>query len=111
MTSLRGLVGRGWIALESRANEAVRGARQWALGGVATIDDEARIYASARLEPLSRDPSSIVIGGHTHVRGQLLTAAHGGRIVIGEWGYIGEGTRIWSAAEVTIGDRVLVSHG
>lgn len=34
----------------------------------------------------------------------------GGRIEIGEWGYLGENSRIWSAASVKIGDRVLISH-
>ncbi len=37
--------------------------------------------------------------------------AHGGRILFGEWCFVGEGTRVWSASSVTIGDRVLISHG
>jgi acetyltransferase-like isoleucine patch superfamily enzyme len=44
------------------------------------------------------------------ILGELLTFAHGGRIQIGEWCYVGEGTRIWSALCVTIGDRVLIAH-
>jgi acetyltransferase-like isoleucine patch superfamily enzyme len=40
----------------------------------------------------------------------LLVFAHGGRITIGEWCYVGEGTRIWSAGSIVLGDRVLVSH-
>ena len=35
---------------------------------------------------------------------------HGGRISIGEWCYVGVGTRIWSAISIEIGDRVLISH-
>ena len=31
-------------------------------------------------------------------------------IKIGDWVFIGGGTRIWSAAEIVIGDRVLISH-
>jgi len=76
-----------------------------------TIDPTARLLIEARVEALAGDAGSIVIGAHTHVRGRLLTAAHGGRIVIGAWCYVGEQTRIWSAAEVVIGDRVLISHG
>ncbi len=36
--------------------------------------------------------------------------AHGGRISIGEWCYVGVGTRIWSGASIDIGNRVLISH-
>lgn len=39
-----------------------------------------------------------------------MTFAHGGQIRIGEWCYVGEGTRIWSAASIEIGNRVLISH-
>jgi acetyltransferase-like isoleucine patch superfamily enzyme len=44
------------------------------------------------------------------ILGELLTFAHGGQIQIGAWCYVGEGTRIWSASRVTIGDRVLIAH-
>ena len=39
-----------------------------------------------------------------------MTFGHGGRISIGEWCYVGEDTRIWSAISIEIGDRVLISH-
>jgi acetyltransferase-like isoleucine patch superfamily enzyme len=52
----------------------------------------------------------IIIGAHTHVRGELMVFAHGGRISIGDYCYIGEGTRIWSAKSIHIGNRVLISH-
>ena len=42
--------------------------------------------------------------------GELMTFAHGGEIKIGEWCYVGEGTRIWSAGSIEIGNRVLISH-
>ena len=35
---------------------------------------------------------------------------HGGQISIGEWCYVGVGSRIWSAGSIEIGDRVLISH-
>jgi acetyltransferase-like isoleucine patch superfamily enzyme len=54
--------------------------------------------------------SSIRIGRNTHIRGELLTFGHGGRISIGEYCYIGEQTRVWSGTSIRIGDRVLVSH-
>ena len=39
-----------------------------------------------------------------------MTFGHGGEISIGEWCYVGEDTRIWSAASISIGNRVLISH-
>ena len=39
-----------------------------------------------------------------------MTFGHGGEIRIGEWCYVGEGTRIWSAGSIEIGNRVLISH-
>ena len=53
----------------------------------------------------------IKIGNHTHIDGELFVFAHGGRIQIGDWCFIGPESRIWSAAEIIIGDRVLISHG
>jgi acetyltransferase-like isoleucine patch superfamily enzyme len=50
------------------------------------------------------------VGERTVVAGQLQTFGHGGRIEIGDWCYVGEGTRIWSAASIRIGHRVLISH-
>ncbi|MEO6951256.1 MAG: acyltransferase [Polyangia bacterium] len=111
MSPLRRLLARGWFVVERRAHGLLGDARQWLLGGLASIDDTATLHLSARIEPFSGDPTSIVVGANTHVLGQLLTTAHGGRIVIGQWGYIGEGSRIWSAEAVVIGDRVLISHG
>ena len=36
---------------------------------------------------------------------------HLGNIEIGETCYVGENSRIWSAASITVGNRVLISHG
>ena len=56
----------------------------------------------------SRD--AIVIGDYSWIAGQLLVFGHGGHIAIGDFSYIGEGTRIWSAASVKIGSRVFLAH-
>jgi acetyltransferase-like isoleucine patch superfamily enzyme len=40
-----------------------------------------------------------------------MTFAHGGKIEIGSWCYVGENSRIWSASLVQIGNRVLIAHG
>ena len=45
-----------------------------------------------------------------HVRGELLTFWDTGRIRLGQWCYVGDGSRIWSQASIEIGDYVLISH-
>jgi acetyltransferase-like isoleucine patch superfamily enzyme len=77
---------------------------------VCTISATAKIYASARIENLMKSRESIVVGHFSHIRGELLTFAHGGKIKIGEYCYLGENSRIWSALNVVIGNRVLISH-
>jgi acetyltransferase-like isoleucine patch superfamily enzyme len=57
-----------------------------------------------------KDPAAIRIGRMTHIRGELLTFAHGGCIAIGEYCYLGEASRIWSARSIRIGNRVLIAH-
>lgn len=54
---------------------------------------------------------SIDVGAHSIVGGQLLVFPDKGRIRIGDHCFIGEATRIWSAFDVSIGHRVLISHG
>lgn len=68
------------------------------------------LYDSAIIINNLHDASRITIGACTHVKGELLTFGHGGKIAIGEFCFIGEQTRIWSAKEITLGDRVLISH-
>lgn len=76
----------------------------------AQVDPTATLHPTVEIVNLRRERSEIVVGAHTHVRGQLLTFWDGGRIRIGDWSYIGEGTRIWSQSEVVIGDYVLIAH-
>lgn len=70
----------------------------------------ARLGWRARIRNAYGDRDRIRIGDGTLVQGELLVFAHGGRIEVGEWCFVGEGTRIWSAAEIILEDRVLVSH-
>jgi acetyltransferase-like isoleucine patch superfamily enzyme len=57
-------------------------------------------------------PSSIAIGDHGLIRGEVLVFAHAGRIKIGDWFYLGPYSTIWSSDPdgIEIGDRVLVSY-
>jgi len=68
------------------------------------------MHPTARTQNILGQPEAIVVGAHTHVRGELLTFWNSGKIQIGEWCYIGEGTRIWSQASVSIGNYVLIAH-
>jgi acetyltransferase-like isoleucine patch superfamily enzyme len=70
----------------------------------------AVLGSNARIRNIRGDVDKIVVGAHSRILGELLTFAHGGDIRIGEWCYVGEGARIWSAASIDIGDRVLISH-
>lgn len=76
----------------------------------AIIDSSVTLHPSARIDNILRKPEAIAIGAHTHVRGELLTFWNAGKITIGEWCYIGEGTRIWSQSSIAIGNYVLIAH-
>jgi acetyltransferase-like isoleucine patch superfamily enzyme len=72
------------------------------------LGQHAVVGNTARIKNASGDSGKIVIGPYTYVLGELFTS--GGEIRIGQWCYIGEASRIWSAASIVIGDRVLISH-
>src|SRR4051794_10499606 len=76
----------------------------------AIVDPTVTLHPTAEVDNASRKREAITIGAHTHVRGQLFTFWNGGRITIGRWCYIGEGTRIWSQSSVSIRDYVLIAH-
>lgn len=82
-----------------------------AFGREACVAPDALVFPEARVSNLAGDPQRIRVGGDTAVRGELLVFAHGGDIGIGRHCYVGEGSRLWSAEGIAIGDRVLISHG
>lgn len=66
---------------------------------------------SARIIDTNRGgPCRVRVGSHCRIEGELLVFAHGGTISIGDWCFIGPGTRIWSGKSITLGNRVLVAH-
>jgi acetyltransferase-like isoleucine patch superfamily enzyme len=73
-------------------------------------DKTTRIRFGARVINNARDPARIRLGPNTVIDGELMVFPHGGQITIGEWCYVGPGTRIWSGANITIGSRVLIAH-
>ena len=69
----------------------------------------SKIYADANISnngPLD----DMVIGDNSHIKGELLILGHGGKIIIGDYCFIGPNTRIWSGELIEIQDRVLISH-
>ena len=70
----------------------------------------ARLGRTARIINIGRHSNQIDIGSGSVINGELLVFAHGGSIHIGEWCFVGEGARIWSAGMIDIGHRVMISH-
>lgn len=68
-------------------------------------------HSSARIHNIKGKREAIRIGAHSHLLGELLIFAHGGEIRIGSHCFVGEQSRIWSAGKISLGDRVLISHG
>lgn len=75
-----------------------------------TSDRTAVFYKTASVVNNLGKPEAISIGPFTHIRGELLTFGHGGKIRIGGYCYVGDGSRVWSAKSINIGNRVLISH-
>ena len=74
------------------------------------IDPSSSISKEGIIDNLQDNSSSIVLGAHTHCRGRLLVYAHSGKVVMGDWCYVGVRSEIWSMNSITIGNRVLISH-
>ena len=99
-----------WLARVARRMDWARIQSDRHVPRCATIDASATLHPTAVIDNIHADPQAIAIGAHTHVRGQLLTFWNGGKIAVGEWCYIGEGTRIWSQSSITLGNYVLIAH-
>lgn len=76
-----------------------------------TIGSKTIIFEEANICNFLNDKSRLCIGEQSRIRGELMVFPNNGKIIVGEWCYIGDSTRIWSAKNIIIGDRVLISHG
>jgi maltose O-acetyltransferase len=90
-----------WVAREFRSLPISHNA---VLGQGTVISSEGTI------ENIRGIPNSVTVGQDCYIRGRLLTYAHGGKVHIGDWCYVGVRSEIWSMESVTIGNRVLISH-
>lgn len=73
-----------------------------------TIGDGSKIYEETIIYNSNKE--NITIGVNSHVRGELLTKHNDSKIKIGNYCYIGVGSKIWSSKSIIIGDNVLISH-
>ena len=81
------------------------------VNNVCTSGENSMVHLEARINNLSNDPANIIIGANTHVLGHLTVWANAGKIIVGDFCYIGEETRIFSVKSVKIGNRVQIAHG
>jgi acetyltransferase-like isoleucine patch superfamily enzyme len=76
----------------------------------ATIDETAWISSTAVIDNKQGLKEKIRVGKNSRITGDLIVFGMGGEISIGEYCFMGPGSRIWSAGKITIGDRVLIAH-
>lgn len=74
------------------------------------LGSDSVLYKEAKIINNLKNKEKIRIGNNTHIKGELLTFAHGGEISIGDYCFVGEHSYIWSAKKITIGNRVLIGH-
>lgn len=77
---------------------------------IAIIHPETSIPNNASIINLQGKRELIRIGKQTNIQGELLVMEQSGEIQIGDFCYIGSGSRIWAGEKVVIGNRVLISH-
>ncbi len=74
------------------------------------LEHAAVLHPEARVRNPSGDSRAIRVGEFSRIKGELLVFWHGGRIDIGSYCFVGQGARVWSGEEITIGNRTLISH-
>ncbi|MNJ97006.1 putative acetyltransferase [compost metagenome] len=66
--------------------------------------------SSATVENKTNNINNITIGNSVIIDGSLLIFKHGGKITLGDYVYIGQGSNIRSGELISIGNNVLISH-
>jgi acetyltransferase-like isoleucine patch superfamily enzyme len=77
---------------------------------LATCGENVIFRNTSRVINSTTDKNKIVLGDNVLVDGELCVFNYGGMITVGEYSYIGMGSRIWSGEKITIGKYVLISH-
>jgi len=104
------LIGQLYLIGRQEANNLSQAEKNSILKYSATFDQSTFIDIDAEITNSTGDNSKILVGKNTIVRGHLQVFKHGGNVSIGEFCFIGLGTKIWSAKSISIGNRVLISH-
>jgi acetyltransferase-like isoleucine patch superfamily enzyme len=74
------------------------------------LSENSFLHPESIITNMQNNRNKITIGRFTNIRGHLQVFNQGGEIHIGEYCYVGENSKIWSAQSVIIGDRVLIAH-
>ncbi len=88
--------------IENKRLEAVK--NSMSCGTLSIIGNRASVIN------LQQNPVAIQLGNNSILEGELLVFSYGGNIKVGDWCFIGAGSKIWSASEVMVGNNVLISH-
>lgn len=75
------------------------------------LGENSKIYPQARIWNTSKVRENIIIGEYTHIAGTLLVWGNCGKIEIGDYCFVGEDSRVYSATRIKIGNRVQIAHG
>jgi acetyltransferase-like isoleucine patch superfamily enzyme len=94
---------------EFEASKRIAYQRKEELKNKAIISDDSNV-SEAIFHNNQNNQKKIRIGSNCFIKGELLIFKHGGEILIGDHCFIGEGSRIWSAKKIVVGNRVLISH-
>lgn len=95
----------------SKISESVEEEKRLAhIHRVASIGSHTKISYSARFINHRNDKTKITIGSNCLLRGEIMLARHDGEVSLGNYVFLGEHSRIWSAAGIRIGNYVLISH-
>ena len=84
--------------------------RRWLGKPTLIIGKDSSLGRTARILNAGSHSDLIRVGANSRIEGELFVFAHGGRIQIGDWCFVGPETRLWSACSLKIGNRVLISH-
>ena len=76
----------------------------------ALFDETVHLMPSAKILNKSHRREAINIGQYSHVAGELSAVCPGAKLSIGHNCFIGNGSRVWAAREIVIGNYVLISH-
>jgi len=95
------------VRLFHKANNYVR---LKSLENNAVFDSSVILSGSATIGNAQGNKEKIRIGKSSIIHGNLLVFGYGGEISIGDNSFIGPGTNVWSAMNITIGSYVLISH-